>query len=50
MRTSVVQLKATIGGSAVDFPAAHIYEAVAPRYPTDRKGHVIDLTSYGQEN
>jgi hypothetical protein len=50
MRTSVVQLKATIGGSAVDIPAAHIYEAVAPRYPTDRKGHVIDLTSYGQEN
>ena len=50
MRTSVVQLKATIGGSAVDIPAAHIYEAVAPRYPADRKGHVIDLTSYGQEN
>ena len=50
MRTSVVQLKATIGGSAVDIPASHIYEAVAPRYPTDRKGHVIDLTSYGQEN
>jgi hypothetical protein len=50
MRTSVVQLKATIGGSAVDIPAAHIYEAVAPRYPTDRKGHVIDLASYGQEN
>jgi hypothetical protein len=50
MRTSVVQLKATIGGSAVDIPAAHIYEAVAPRYPTDQKGHVIDLTSYGQEN
>jgi SMODS-associated and fused to various effectors sensor domain/HNH endonuclease len=50
MRTSVVQLKATIGGSAVDIPAAHIYEAVAPRYPTDKKGHVIDLTAYGQEN
>jgi SMODS-associated and fused to various effectors sensor domain/HNH endonuclease len=50
MRTSVVQLKATIGGSAVDIPAAHIYEAVAPRYPTDKKGYVIDLTAYGQEN
>src|SRR6267142_731106 len=50
MRTSVVQLKATIGGSAVDIPAAHIYEAVAPRYPTDKKGHIIDLTAYGQEN
>ena len=50
MLTSVVQLKATIGGSAVDIPAAHIYDAVAPRYPTDRKGHVIDLTSYGAEN
>jgi hypothetical protein len=50
LRTTVVQLKAKIGGSAVDIPAAHIYEAVAPRYPTDRQGHVIDLTSYGEEN
>jgi hypothetical protein len=50
MRTSIVQLKATVGGSAVDIPAPHIYEAVAPRYPTDKQGHIIDLTSYGRED
>jgi hypothetical protein len=50
MRTTAVQLKAKIGGSAVDIPAPHIYEAVAPRYPTDKRGYVIDLTEYEREN
>jgi hypothetical protein len=50
LRTTVVQLKAKIGGSAVDIPAAHIYEAVAPRYPTGKQGYLIDLTSYGDED
>jgi hypothetical protein len=50
MRTTVVQLKAKIGGSAVDIPAPHIYEAVAPRYPSDRSGYVIDLTDYECED
>src|SRR4051812_21949786 len=50
LRPTVVQLKAKIGGSAVDIPAAHIYEAVAPRYPTDKQGYLIDLTSYGDED
>jgi hypothetical protein len=26
-----------IGGSAVDIPAAHVYEAVAPQYPSDKQ-------------
>lgn len=44
MKTSVVQFKALISGDAVEIPASQIYEAVAPRFPTDRKGCVIDLT------
>jgi hypothetical protein len=45
MRTEVVQLKANIGGQPVGIPAPHVYEAVAPRYPADTQGVVIDLTS-----
>jgi hypothetical protein len=33
MKTSIVQLKAKIGGSAVDIPAADVYEAVTPGTP-----------------
>lgn len=50
LRTTVMQLKAKIAGDAVDIPATHIYEAVAPRYPTDKRGYVIDLTSFGQDD
>jgi CBASS immunity sensor of nucleotide second messenger signals len=50
VQTSVVQVKARIAGSAVDIPAPHIYEAVSPRYPVDKRGYVIDLTAYGEEN
>lgn len=45
LRTSVVQLKALIGGQAVDIPPRQIYSAVSPRYPSDRRGHIIDLTN-----
>jgi hypothetical protein len=48
-RTSVVQLKARIGGQAVDIPATHIYAAIAPRYP-DKQGLIIDLTGFGTED
>jgi hypothetical protein len=44
MKTSVVQFKALICGDAVEIPATQIYQAVAPRYPTDKRGCVIDLT------
>lgn len=44
MRTEVVQLKANVGGQPVGIPAPHVYEAVAPRYPADTQGLVIDLT------
>jgi hypothetical protein len=45
MRTEVVQLKANIGGQPVGIPAPHVYPAVAPRYPADTQGFVIDLTN-----
>ncbi|MCK6533072.1 MAG: SAVED domain-containing protein [Polyangiaceae bacterium] len=45
MRTEVVQLKANIAGQPVGIPAPHVYEAVAPRYPADTQGFVIDLTN-----
>lgn len=45
LRTEVVQLKANVGGQPTGIPAPHIYEAVAPRYPADTQGVVIDLTN-----
>lgn len=45
LKTTVVQLKAKIRGQSVDIPVSQVTEAVAPRYPTDRHGFVIDLTS-----
>lgn len=45
MRTTVVQLKSRIGGDAVDIPAPQICEAIAPRYPADSRGTIIDLTA-----
>src|SRR5437879_4493732 len=45
LRTTVVQLKARIADQSVAIPAAQVTEAVAPRYPMDTKGHVIDLTA-----
>jgi CBASS immunity sensor of nucleotide second messenger signals/HNH endonuclease len=45
MRTEVVQLKANIGGQPVGIPAPHVYAAVAPRYPVNTQGFVIDLTT-----
>jgi hypothetical protein len=44
LKTTVVQLKVRVAGQSVAIPIAHVTKAVAPRYPTDAKGHVIDLT------
>jgi hypothetical protein len=44
LRTTIVQLKTKINDQIVDIPVSHVLEAVAPRYPTDTKGFVIDLT------
>jgi hypothetical protein len=45
LQTTVVQLKANIRGQTVAIPVAQVTEAVAPRYPTDAHGYVIDLTN-----
>jgi len=44
LKTTIVQLKAKVNDQAVDIPVAHVIEAVAPRYPSDTHGFVIDLT------
>ncbi len=43
-RTVVLQLKSKIGGEAVEIPLTDVSLAVAPRWPMDRHGVVIDLT------
>jgi len=43
--TTVVQLKTVIGGQTVAIPVADVNRAVAPRYPEDPRGHIIDLTN-----
>jgi hypothetical protein len=45
LKTSIVQLKAKVGDQMVDIPVPHVIEAVAPRYPSDTHGFVIDLTN-----
>lgn len=44
-RTTIVQLKALIGGQSVAIPVADIHGAVAPRYAEDPRGYIIDLTN-----
>ncbi len=44
-KTTIVQLKAKINDQTVDIPVSHVLEAVAPRYPIDTRGFVIDLTN-----
>lgn len=48
-KTTVVQLKARIAGQTIAIPVAQVTKAVAPRYPTDAKGHMIDLTAINAE-
>ena len=44
LKTSIVQLKALINNQPVAIPVAQVTEAVAPRYPSDTRGWVMDLT------
>jgi len=48
-KTTIVQLKSKIAGHVVDIPVAHVKEAVAPRYPDDSRGYIIDITSIEEE-
>ena len=49
LKTTVVQLKARVAGQSVAIPIAQVTEAVAPRYPTDARGYVINLTDIDAE-
>jgi hypothetical protein len=48
-KTTVVQLKARIAGQTIAIPVAQVTKAVAPRYPTDAKGHLVDLTAINSD-
>ncbi len=45
-KTTVVQLRAPIGGKAVTIPQPDVFAAVAPYYPEDRHGFVVDLSEF----
>lgn len=49
-RTTIIQLKAKIGGESVHMDFADIVKAVVPRYPVEKPGYVIDLTPFNQES
>lgn len=49
-KTTVVQLKSRIAGQTVGIPVADVRQAVAPRYPDDPRGYIIDLTSLRTED
>ncbi len=49
-RTTVVQLKAKIAGGDVDIPLHDVAEAVAPRWPTDAKGFVVNLADLDHDD
>lgn len=49
LRTVVVQLKARINGDAVEIPLRDVTNAVAPRYPNDSQGCIIDVTGLSDE-
>jgi 5-methylcytosine-specific restriction endonuclease McrA len=45
LKTTVVQLKTKVAGQQVGIPITQVTEAVSPRYPTDARGYIIDLTN-----
>ena len=44
-RTAVLQLKCRVADQLVDIPIADVTSAVAPHYPSDAHGTVIDITT-----
>jgi len=49
-RTTVIQLRATIGGQAVDIPGTDIRTALRPRFPARLPGVLVDLTPIQRED
>jgi len=49
-RTTVIQLRGSIGGQPVDIPVTDIRSALEPRYPARLPGVLIDLTAIQRES
>ncbi len=49
-KTTILQLKAKIGGENVHIDFADIVKAVAPRYPVEKPGHIMDFTGLDHES
>lgn len=49
-RTTVIQVRGTIGGQPVDIPGTDVKAAVHPRYPARLPGVLVDLTPIQREN
>lgn len=49
MRTTVLRLKTRIGSDLVEVRDDEIWPALYPRYPSERRPQVIDLTDLGDE-
>jgi SMODS-associated and fused to various effectors sensor domain/HNH endonuclease len=49
MRSTVLTIKARIGGSLVEVGEHEVWQALYPRYPSERRPHVLDLTELGDE-
>lgn len=45
-KTTIVQLRARIGGKAVSIPPPDVFAAAAPYFPEDHHGFIIDLAEY----
>lgn len=48
-RTSLLVLKGVIAGRPVEISFDEMRDAVAPMYPRDRKGHIIDVSNIGDD-
>lgn len=46
MKTTILIFKAKIGDRMVDVPFVHAVEAIAPRFPADDKGLMLDYTDF----
>lgn len=45
-KTTIVELKSRIGGKPVAIPAPDVFAAVAPNFPEDRHGFLIDVSEF----
>lgn len=49
-KTTIVEIRAKIGGQVTAIPEAQIWDAVTPMYPAGREWCVIDLTTFDDDS